>query len=236
MTKTKSKAYSLLATLSIVLSATIGMVLALFTFFDVFTEPDYGPPHGTISVFYVAFCIVAIVAFYALAIGITYILYRLIGKIFESILACNIYECSWKSYADGFYVMRRNDQTRDINLSNLRTGGPAGNTQKTYTVYVELSYRQLDIAIYRMLSQFHSVRYELPQSYIMPDGVSCLSRPKITLRAAIRAKNEMREDETVFFVYHVDYPERKSQLAHEDKRGKVVIIETDSLANCTTPD
>ena len=228
MTKTKSKAYSLLATLSIVLSATIGMVLALFCCFKAFTWTNHDLPHDAPDVPSVIFCIFAVVVFH--------VLYHLIGKIFESILDCNIYECSWKSYADGFYVMRRNDQTRDINLSNLRTGGPAGTTQKTYTVYVELSYRQLDIAIYRMLNQFHSVCYELPQSYIMPDEVSCLSRPKITLRAALKAEREMREDETVFFVYHVDYPERKSQLAHEDKRGKVIIIETDNLANCTTPD
>ena len=145
MTKTKSKAYSLLATLSIVLSATIGMVLALFCCFKAFTWTNHDLPHDAPDVPSVIFCIFAVVVFYALAIGITHVLYHLIGKIFESILDCNIYECSWKSYADGFYVMRRNDQTRDINLSNLRTGGPAGTTQKTYTVYVELSYRQLDI-------------------------------------------------------------------------------------------
>jgi len=222
MIKTKSTAYNLVAVIAATLLILISMAIGFYIVLSISAQLGYDARHDEITdIIGVALALLL----YALILGIAYGLYRLTSRIFQSIFDCDIYECNSKSYADGFYVLRRNDQSREANLSNIKTGGPVKLPQRAYTVYVELSYRQLDMATYRMLNQFHSTCYEIPCSYIMPDGVSCLCRPKISLSAAMRAQQALREDETVFFIYHVAYPSRKSQLAHADQRGEVVIIE-----------
>lgn len=223
MTKTKSVAYDILTVITIFLSAIIGMILSLFISLGGITVLCRDIPHDKIPE--VAYRLV-VVFFLIFSLGVATGINHLIIRVFRSIFHCEIDECNSKEYADGFYVLFRSDQTREGRLSNLKADGPAGCDDGAYTVYLDMSYDELEVAIYRMLNKYKSAYYAIPHSHIMPDGVTCLESPKITLRAAMQAKDKMREDETVFFIYHVSYPERKSQLAHTNKHSEVVVIDT----------
>lgn len=228
MTKIKSATYDVLSVISMVLSMFAGVAFGWFIFHGGLALLDYlYGSESEISVM-ISFAIVFIIVttFIASMIGMSLAANYFINKILKTILHCNIHCCNADDYADGFYVMRRNDRAREDRLESLKECGPVVNKNGSYTVYLGMSYDELDIAIYRMLNKYKSVYYAIPHSHIMPDGVTCLDRPMITLRAAMQAKSKMREDETVFFVYYVDYPGSKSQLAHASECGETVVIDT----------
>lgn len=228
MTKTKSAVYDVISVISVLFSMLINAVLGVIVIYGGYALIDFlcsdeNKINDIIS-FIGIFVVTAICI--TLVFGAIFATRCLINKILKTILHCDVYYCNAENYADGFHIMRNNRLTRENKLDNLKTGGPAERKNDTYTVYLGMSYDELDIAIYRMLNKYKSVYYIIPHSHIMPDGVTCLEFPRITLRAAMQAKNEMREDETVFFVYYVDYPSRKSQLAHASEHSEVVIVDT----------
>lgn len=234
MIKTKLARYDILSIIVMFVSVAISMVLSIFVASGVFwclwrfvaSEADKRS---------LVFLVLTVWFSSSVFIGIG--ISRLVTMVFRPLLHCDIEECNKRAYPEGFYVLRHNSQDRAINLSNLKTGGYIECIRDTYSVCVGFSYEDIEAMIYRMDNRLHSVHWEIPRSYIMPDGVTCLQGAKISLAAALKARKALREDETVFFIYHVDYPNHKGQLAHADRDGEIVVIDVETVnhTNYTAP-
>lgn len=71
----------------------------------------------------------------------------------------------------------------------------------------------------------HDDYWEVPNSFIMPDGVTCLVGARVLLKDISQVLDNTNEGDMIFFVYRCPYPAEKSQLAHESRDGELVVID-----------
>lgn len=161
----------------------------------------------------------------ALVSGLAYFVYARIIAVISDHMGCKIDEYNTLKYPFMVYVMRESDQVREVTLNNMKGSGNIPTLNGHYTVCLGFNRAELMNATSTIVNTHHDVCWEVPNSYILGDGVSCLAGPKISLMDLFRTIGDMEKNDTAFFIYYVSYPAKKSQLRHESREGEIVVID-----------